>query len=326
MILLSFFFQIVTLSHWTKEPKKWSELKLHKNRRAKFVRFVYNMYLCKQSERVMNALRYLAIVMILGLALSVQAQDEDEDIAYSLNVAETVVLADGTTFEEYLLKKVLANAKPLKERVKTLRYSVTCQLEKDIDLTTFPHRRTITFAARLAGYGQIVSALREHKHFGITMAEDVLFNNGKITTSNVRMVEMKQQLTQKQIASFLKHDGMMSANVYDQFYKRVREKVKELQKKYKKKKETGMKYVGSYIANNRTFYIVMLDNMRVHIADGCWQIARISWKEDQNNMQYEFKEIRPDLFLLSHGNAKFFVDKKKWPKGYVSMSMDYSYR
>ena len=239
--------------------------------------------------------------MVLALALNVQAQDEDDDVAYSLNLAETVVLADGTTFEEYLLKQVLANAKPLKERVRALRYSVTCQLEKDIDLTTFPHRRTITFAARLAGYG-------------------------RITTSNVRMVEMKQQLTQKQIAQFLKHDGMMSANVYDKFYKKVREKVKELQKKYKKKKETGMQYVGSYTAGNRTFYVVKLDNMRVHIADGCWQIARISWQEKQNNMQYEFKEIRPDLFLLSHGNAKFFVDKKKWPKGYVSMKMDYSYR
>ena len=158
------------------------------------------------------------------------------------------------------------------------------------------------------------------------MAEDVLFNNGRITTSNVRMVEMKQQLTQKQIAQFLKHDGMMSANVYDKFYKKVREKVKELQKKYKKKKETGMQYVGSYTAGNRTFYVVKLDNMRVHIADGCWQIARISWQEKQNNMQYEFKEIRPDLFLLSHGNAKFFVDKKKWPKGYVSMKLDYAYR
>lgn len=273
----------------------------------------------------MKVLRYIVTVVTLALSLNVQAQDEDEDIAYSVNMTETVILADGTTFEEYLLKKVLENAKPLKERVRTLSYSVTCQLEKDIDLTTFPHRRAITFAARLAGYGQIVSALREHKHFGITMAEDVLYDNGRITTSNARVVEMKQELTQKQIASFLKHDGMMSANVYDQFYKKVREKVKELQKKYKRKKETGMKYVGSYTADDRTFYIVTLENMRVHIADGCWQIARISWQDKENNMQYEFKEIRPDLFLLSHGNAKFFVDKKRWPKGYVSMKMDYIY-
>ena len=269
--------------------------------------------------------RLTAIVLVLFVALNVNAQDDDS-IAYSLNLPETVVLADGMTFEEYLVKQVLANAKPLKERIETLRYAVTCQLEKDIDLTKFPHRRTITFFARLAGYGPIVSALREHKHFGITMAEDVLFKKGKITTSNVRMVEMKQKLTDKQIASFLKHDGMMSANVYDKFYKKVREKAKELQKKYRKKKdETGMEYVGSYTAGNRTFYIVKLDNMKVHIADGCWQISRISYVEGQNNMNYEFKEVRPNLFLLSRGNAKLFLDKAKWPKGYISMKMGYEY-
>jgi len=85
---------------------------------------------------------------------------EDDSITYSLHLPETVVLADGMTFEEYLLKQVLANAKPLKKRIETLNYSVTCQLEKDIDLTKFPHRRTITFAARLAGYGPRVGAQR----------------------------------------------------------------------------------------------------------------------------------------------------------------------
>ena len=79
------------------------------------------------------------------VALSTHAQD-DEDIARSINLTEVVVLADGMTFEEYLLKQVLANAKPLKERIQTLRYTVTCQLEKDIDLKKFPHRRTITFS------------------------------------------------------------------------------------------------------------------------------------------------------------------------------------
>lgn len=267
---------------------------------------------------------FTAIVLVLFVALNIKAQ-EDEDISYSINLPETMILADGMTFEEYLVKQVLANAKPLKERIETLRYSVTCQLEKDIDLTQFPHRRTITFAARLAGYGPIISALREHKHFGITMAEDVVFNKGKITASNVRMVEMKQELTEKQKASFLKHDGMMSANVYDQFYKKVREKAKELKKKYRKKQDTGMEYVGSYTAGNRTFYIVKLENMRVHIAEGCWQISRISYVEGQNNMSYELKEVRPNLFLLSRGTAKLFLDKTKWPKGFISMKMGYDY-
>lgn len=267
---------------------------------------------------------FTAIVLVLFVTLNIKAQD-DEDISYSINLPETMILADGMTFEEYLVKQVLANAKPLKERIETLRYSVTCQLEKDIDLTQFPHHRTITFAARLAGYGPIISALREHKHFGITMAEDVVFNKGKITASNVRMVEMKQELTEKQKASFLKLDGMMSANVYDQFYKKVREKAKELKKKYRKKQDTGMEYVGSYTAGNRTFYIVKLENMRVHIAEGCWQISRISYVEGQNNMSYELKEVRPNLFLLSRGTAKLFLDKTKWPKGFISMKMGYDY-
>lgn len=269
-------------------------------------------------------MKYCIILLAMFFGLNAQAQD-DADIAYSLNLTEVTVLADGMSFEEYLLKQVLANAKPLKERIQILRYTVTCQLEKDIDLKKFPHRRTITFAARLAGYGPIVSALREHKHFSITMAEDVLFNNGKITTSNARMVEMKQDLTQKQIDSFLKHDGMVSTNIYDKFYKKVREKVKELQKKCKRGKDTGLRYSGSYTAGKRTFYIVELDNMKVHIADGCWQISRISYVEGQNIMYYECKEVRPGVFLLSHGKAKLFLDKEKWPKGYISMIVKYNY-
>ena len=236
--------------------------------------------------------RLLTIILLtMFIALGARAQD-DEDIAHSLNLTEVVVLADGMTFEEYLLKQVLAHAKPLKERTKSLKYTVTCQVEKDMDLTKFPRRRTITFAARLAGYGPIVSALREHKHFGITVAEDVVFQDGKMTTSKARMVEMKQKLTDKQIASFLKHDRMLSTN----------------------------------ISGNRTFYIVKLDNVRVHIADGCWQISRMSYHEGQNDMQYEFKEVKPDLFLLSHGKAKLYIDKEKWPQGFVSLKLDYDYR
>ena len=69
-----------------------------------------------------------------------------------------------------------------------------------------------------------------------------------------------------------------------------------------------------------------LDNVRVHIADGCWQISRMSYHEGQNDMQYEFKEIKPDLFLLSHGKAKLYIDKEKWPQGFVSLKLDYDYK
>jgi len=83
---------------------------------------------------------------------------------------------------------------------------------------------------------------------------------------------------------------------------------------------------GSYTADARTIYVVKLDSMQVDIADGCWQITRISYQEGQNNMYYEFKEVRPDLFLLYRGRAKFFVDRAKWPKGYISMHIEYDYR
>lgn len=267
----------------------------------------------------------ILLCLVVMLPIGIRAQ-EDHDIAASLNLNEVVVLADGMTFEEYLVKQVLENAKPLKKRLQTLRYSVTCKLDKDLDLTQIPHRRTVTFAAKLAGYGQIVKALMEHKVFGITMAEDVLFNKGKMTTSNVRMVEMKQKLTEKQVKSFLKHDGMMSANVYDMFYEKVRDKAKELKKKYRKKRETDMKYMGSYTTGGRTIYKVRLDNMQVHIADGCWQIKMLDYAEGQNKMHFEFSEVRPGLFLLTKGNARFYVDRKKWPNGYISMQMTYTYQ
>lgn len=219
---------------------------------------------------------FFCLVALVPLGISAQ---EDHDIVASLNLKEVVILADGQTFEEYLIKQVLDHAQPLKKRVRTLSYSVTCKMEKDMDLTQIPHRRTITFAAKLAGYGQIVKALMEHKEFDITAAEDILFNNGKITTSNMRLVEMKQKLTDKQVKAFLKHDGIMSVN-----------------------------------------------NLQVHIVDGCWQIKMMDYIEGQNKVHLEFSEIKPDLFLLSHSNAKLYVDRKKWPNGYISMELSYKYR
>ena len=59
-------------------------------------------------------MKYCIILLALICGLNGYAQDED-DIAHSINLTEVVVLADGMTFEEYLLKQVLANAKPLKD-------------------------------------------------------------------------------------------------------------------------------------------------------------------------------------------------------------------
>ena len=220
------------------------------------------------------------LVALVPLGISAQ---EDHDIVASLNLKEVVILADGQTFEEYLIKQVLDHAQPLKKRVRTLSYSVTCKMEKDMDLTQIPHRRTITFAAKLAGYGQIVKALMEHKEFGITAAEDIL-------------------------------------------YEKVREKAKELKKQYRKNRETDMRYLGSYTSGGRTIFKVSIDNLQVHIVDGCWQIKMMDYIEGQNKVHLEFSEIKPDLFLLSHSNGKLYIDRKKWPNGYISMELAYKYR
>ena len=59
--------------------------------------------------------RFLTIILLtVFVALGARAQD-DEDIAHSLNLTEVVVLADGMTFEEYLLKQVLEHAQPEKD-------------------------------------------------------------------------------------------------------------------------------------------------------------------------------------------------------------------
>ncbi len=262
---------------------------------------------------------------LLLTAPSLWAQVDTDVATTSMN--ELIVVADGLSFEEYLVNQVLENARPLKDHVKQLRYTVTCSLDKDIDLTLMPRRRMLTFAARLAGYGQITSALMQHKRFGITMAKDVLFYDGAIHTSNLRIVASKQQLTDKQRKAFLKHDAMMGVNVYDKFYAKVRSKAKELRRKYRKRQQTGMTYIGSYTSEGRTIYRVRLDNnMIVHIVDGCWQIKAMDYTEGQNGMHFVCNEVRPDLFVLTKGSVRMYVDRQKWPKGFINMDMQYSYR
>ena len=68
----------------------------------------------------------ILLCLVVMLPIGIRAQ-EDHDIAASFNLNEVVVLPDGMTFEEYLVKQVLENAKPLKKRLQTLRYSVTCK-------------------------------------------------------------------------------------------------------------------------------------------------------------------------------------------------------
>ena len=52
---------------------------------------------------------FFCFVALVPLGISAQ---EDHDIVASLNLKEVVILADGQTFEEYLIKQVLDHAQP----------------------------------------------------------------------------------------------------------------------------------------------------------------------------------------------------------------------
>ena len=71
---------------------------------------------------------FTAIVLVLFVALNIKAQD-DEDISYSINLPETMILADGMTFEEYLVKQVLAN-------VYDQFYKKVCEKAKELKKNT----------------------------------------------------------------------------------------------------------------------------------------------------------------------------------------------
>ena len=66
---------------------------------------VYLLLLYPMRQLLTGTLRwFVPLLLALFTVLPVQAQDDDEDdIAYSLKLNEVVVLADGMTFEEYLL-------------------------------------------------------------------------------------------------------------------------------------------------------------------------------------------------------------------------------
>lgn len=243
----------------------------------------------------------------------------------AVQLSEMLVLPKGMTMEEYILRQVNKNIVPLKKRVPRYQVKVTCRMEKNMDLTNMPKRRTVKAAAWVLGYSKILSALVENKYLKLVMAENLTFDNGKIRGTQPRMVEMVPRLTDKQVQSFLKHDGILKANVYDGFYEKVKKKTRDMLKAKQKHGRMDIKYAGSYTLNGRTVYIIKYDKAEIHVVDGCWQILRMRYKEGRNMMYYEFREIRRDVFLPVSGYAEMHLDKETFPKGFVVMSMAYDY-
>ena len=243
----------------------------------------------------------------------------------AVQLSEMLVLPKGMTMEEYILRQVNKNIVPLRKRVPHYRVKVTCRMEKDMDLSNMPKRRTVKAAAWLLGYSKILEALVENKYLRLVMAESLTFDNGRIRGSQPKMVEMVPRLREKQVQAFLKHDGILQANVYDGFYDKVKAKTKEMLRAKRKHDRMDIKYAGSYVLDGRTVFIVRYDNAEIHVVDGCWQILRVRYKEGRNMMYYEFREIRRNVFLPVSGYAEMHLDKESLPKGSVVMSMAYDY-
>lgn len=70
----------------------------------------------------------------------------------AVQLSEMIVLPKGMTMEEYILRQVNKNIVPLKKRLPRYRASVTCRMEKNMDLTNIPRRRTLKAAAWVLGF------------------------------------------------------------------------------------------------------------------------------------------------------------------------------
>lgn len=97
---------------------------------------------------------------------SVSIQMEEEVV----QLGELVVLPGGISMEEYILQQVSTRATALKVRITGFDAQVCFRLEKDIDLSHMPKRRTIRLAAWMMGYARIVDALVQNRYLRFAMS------------------------------------------------------------------------------------------------------------------------------------------------------------
>lgn len=244
---------------------------------------------------------------------------EDENITLD----ELVVLPDGTDFGHYVMSKLEANIKPLKQRIESYECHTTGVMEKHIDLTTLKHRRTIRFALSLAGYGKVFDIMTKYKDLMIKISEDVTFNKGKIRNTDPVIHETDPEMTEREAKSIIRKDWMLNDNSYDRFYDQVKSKIKGLKKKNSK---YDVKYCGSYTEDGHQIHIIRYGKTQVDVVDGCWQIRRMTYKSGTRKMYFEFHELAKDVFMPVSGYANFNLDYEGYPHGTVSMSLAYSYR
>lgn len=286
--------------------------------------FVFGQLPQGEVRLTVSHIGYKTAVIHLNISLaseSVLIQMEEEVV----QLGELIVLPNGLSMEEYILQQVSSSASALKEKISRFDAQVSFRLEKDIDLSHMPKRRTIRLAAWLMGYARIVDALVENKYLKLVMTEQLSFNQGKMTGSDPKLTEVVPQLPRKQAKAFLKLDKLLKANVYDDLYGRIGRQSKEQGKAAKEGEVTKLHYVGSYEHEGRTVFIVRYGEAEIHVVDGCWQILRIQYMQGDNKMYYEFRELAEGTYLPVSGFAEFHFDSEKYPQGVVVISSVYRY-
>lgn len=267
---------------------------------------------------------YKTVVMAIAVEeghMSVEVRMEEETV----RLGEVVVLPEGMEMEEYLLRQMNCHATTLKKKLDHFEAQVTYRLEKDIDLSHMPKRRTIRAAAWMMGYARIMDALVQNKYLKLVLTERLTFNKGKMAGTEPQMVEMVPRLSRKQAAAFLKHDKLLRTNVYDGLYKKIKKKTGEMLEARKKGNPLDFSYVGSYTFEDRTIYVVKFGDAEAHLVDGCWQVLRIQYMQGENRMYYEFRNRADGIFLPISGFAEFHFNSESFPNGSVGVSCAFSY-
>lgn len=253
---------------------------------------------------------------------------EMEEQAIELN--ELMVLQNGMSMEEFILQKVNQHSAPLKNKLSGFKADVNLCLEKDLDLSNMPHRRTIRTLAWIAGYAKMLDVIIQNKYLKVKMTDKLNYTKGKMKGTNLKMTEMTPKLTDSQVAAFEKHKNLLAENFYDNVYRKAKETTKKLLKEMKKGNKVHFKYMGSYDSEGRTIYVVRYEETEIHIADGCWQIVRtinnLSDKElGYLKMYLEFKEYYRDVFLPVSVFFKFNIKGNERVNGSGLISLSYNY-
>ena len=270
--------------------------------------------------------RIVENIEVADVPLNISLQTEEQ----SIKLGELMVLPDGMSMEDFILQQLYKHSVPLKNKLSEFKADVNFCLEKDMDLTNMPQRRTIRTLAWIAGYAKLLDVIIQNKYLKVRMTDKLNYKKGKLKGTNPKVTEMAPKLTERQVAAFENHGELLSGNLYDNVYKKIKDASKKLLKVRKKGYKDHFKYAGSYDLEGRTVYVAKYQQAEIHIVDGCWQILRLVHKISDEELGYvklyfEFQEYSRDVFLPVSGFIKFDIKGNEQINGSGMISYSYNY-